>query len=79
MNDIIVITGGANGLGLELVKQSLEKGLTVCNIDKDTEIMRKLDNDFKENYKGFCGDISDKKFITNAINEIKNMRNIKFL
>lgn len=43
MNDIIVITGGANGLGLELVKQSLKKGLTVCNIDKDTEIMRKLD------------------------------------
>lgn len=79
MNDIIVITGGANGLGLELVKQSLEKGLTVCNIDKDTEKMSKLANDFKENYKGFCGDISDEKFITNAINEIKNMGNIKVL
>lgn len=79
MNDIIVITGGANGLGFELVKQSLEKGVAVCNIDKDTETMRKLDNDFKENYKGFCGDISDEEFITNTINEIKNMGNIKVL
>ena len=35
MNDIIIITGGASGLGFELVKQSLEKGLVVCNIDKD--------------------------------------------
>ena len=79
MKDIIIITGGASGLGFELVKQSLEKGLIVCNIDKDTEKMSKLDNDFKENYKGFCGDISDEKFVTNVINEIKNMGNIKVL
>ena len=26
-NEIIVITGGTSGLGLELVKQSIEKGL----------------------------------------------------
>lgn len=79
MNDVIIITGGASGLGFELVKQSLTKGLIVCNIDKNTEKMSKLDNDFKENYKGFCGDISDEKFITNTINEIKNMGNIKVL
>ena len=79
MNDIIIITGGASGLGFELIKQSLEKGLIVCNIDKNTEKMSKLAKDFKENYKGFCGDISDEKFITNAINEIKNMGNIKVL
>lgn len=79
MNDIIIITGGASGLGLELVKQSLEKGLVVCNIDKDTEKMNKLDNDFTEHYKGFCGDISNEEFMTNTINEIKNMGNIKVL
>lgn len=79
MNEIIIITGGASGLGLELVKQSLKKGLIVCNIDKDIEKMNKLDNDFKENYKGFCGDISNEEFITNTINEIKNMGNIKVL
>ena len=48
MNDIIIITGGASGLGFELVKQSLEKGLVVCNIDKDAEKMSKLENNFKE-------------------------------
>lgn len=79
MNKIIIITGGASGLGLELVKQALTRGLIVCNIDKDAEKMSKLNNEFKENYKGFCGDISDEKFITNTINEIKNMGNIKVL
>lgn len=79
MNDIIIITGGASGLGFELVKQSLEKGLVVCNIDKDTDKMSELDNAFKEHYKGFCGDISNEEFMTNTINEIKNMGNIKVL
>ena len=41
--------------------------------------MSKLNNDFKENYKGFCGDISNEEFMTNTINEIKNMGNIKIL
>lgn len=27
--DIIIITGGANGLGLALVKESIEKGLFI--------------------------------------------------
>ena len=32
-NKIIIITGGASSLCLELVKQSIEKGLFVCNIE----------------------------------------------
>ena len=79
MNDIIIITGGASGLGFEVVKQSLTKGLMVCNIDKNTEKMNELDIAFKENYKGFIGDISNEEFMTNTINEIKNMGNIKIL
>ena len=35
MNNIIAITGGANGLGEELVEQSLKLGFYVCNIDRD--------------------------------------------
>ena len=35
MKKVIIVTGGANGLGLELVKQGLDRGLFVCNIDKD--------------------------------------------
>ena len=35
--EIVIITGGASGLGLELVKQFIEKNYLVCNIDRDSE------------------------------------------
>lgn len=35
MKDIIIITGGTSGLGLELVKQAIEKGYMVCNIGRN--------------------------------------------
>lgn len=78
-NRIIIITGGANGLGLELVKLSIEKGLFVCNIDRDFEKMEMLSITYKENYKGFIGDISDEEFIVNTIKEISNLGDIKIL
>lgn len=31
-----------------------------------------LNNTYKENYKGFIGDISDEEFIVNTIKEISN-------
>ena len=51
-NKIIIITGGANGLGYELVKQAIERNIFVCNIDRDVEKMKKLEDTYKENYKG---------------------------
>lgn len=57
MKDIIIITGGCSGLGLEIVKQSREKDLFVCNISRNSEKMKELDLIFKDNYKGFVGDI----------------------
>lgn len=77
--DIIIITGGANGLGLELVKQSIERDLFVCNIDKDYEKMKTLDSTYEDNYKGFIGDVSDEEFIRNTINEISKQGNISIL
>ncbi len=41
---IVIITGGASGLGLELVKQFIEKNYFVCNIDRDFEKMKILAN-----------------------------------
>lgn len=78
-NKIIIITGGASGLGLELVKQSIEKGLYVCNIDRDFEKMEILNDTYKENYKGFIGDISNEEFIVDTIKEISNLGDIKVL
>ena len=77
--EIVIITGGASGLGLEFVKQFIEKNYFVCNIDRDFEKMKTLDNTYKDNYKGFIGDISDSAFVKNVINEISNLGNIKIL
>lgn len=67
------------GLGLELVKQFIEKNYFVCNIDRDFEKMKVLDNTYRENYKGLIGDISDSNFVKVAINEISNLGDIKIL
>lgn len=77
--DIVIITGGASGLGLELVKQFIEKGYFVCNIDRDYERIQILDNAYKDNYKGYTGDISDSSFVKDTINQISNLGNIKIL
>ena len=76
---IVIITGGASGLGLELLKQFIKKDYFVCNIDRDVERMKVLNNTYKDNYKGFIGDISDSKFVKDAIYEISNLGNIKIL
>lgn len=41
--------------------------------------MKILANTYKNNYQGFIGDISDSKFVKDAINEISNLGNIKIL
>ena len=77
--EIVIITGGASGLGLELVKQFIEKNYLVCNIDRDYERMQVLNNTYKDNYKSFIGDIPDSAFVKNVINEISDLGNIKIL
>ena len=73
MKDIIIITGGSNGLGKAIGDYSLNKGLLVCNIDrKDSDINN-------SNYKCFVGDISDESFVENSIKEISTLGNIKYL
>ena len=79
MNNIMIITGGTSGLGLELVKEAIERGFFVCNLARNKEKMASLDSMFKENYKGFVGDISDADFVKRSVNEIKNMGNISYL
>ena len=77
--DTVIITGGASGLGLELVKHFIEKDYFVCNIDRNFEKMETLDNTYKNNYKGFIGDISDSKFVKDTITKISKLGNIKIL
>ena len=76
MNKIIIITGGTSGLGLELVKESIKRGYFVCNIARNIEKMNLLDLEFKDNYKGFIGDITDEEFVKSSINEINKLGDI---
>lgn len=73
MKDIIIVTGGSNGLGKAIVNYSLNNNLIVCNLDKDKLV---IDN---KNYKEFIGDVSDESFVKNSVNEISKLGNIKYL
>lgn len=77
--EMVIITGGAKGLGLELVKQCIERGLFVCNINRKNEQMELLEDTYQDNYKGFMGDIADEEFIIKTIKEIAELGNIKYL
>lgn len=79
MKDVIIATGGASGLGLELVKEGIKRGYFVCNLARNEEKMKNLDLEFKDNYRGFIGDVSDEKFVKSAIKEISNLGNIAYL
>lgn len=76
MKKIAIVSGGANGLGLELVKILHVKGYFVCNIDKDTKALKDIETYFSNNYKSFIGNISDEKFIKSTIKEISKLGNI---
>jgi len=73
MKDILIVTGGSNGLGRAIVEYSLSKDLIVCNLDKEKSIIDNI------NYKEFIGDISDEQFVKNSIKEISELGNIKYL
>lgn len=77
--EILIITGGCSGLGLEIVKQAMKKDIFVCNIARNKEKMKELNQMFKDNYRGFIGDIIDADFVRNSINEISKLGNITYL
>ena len=68
--------GGGNGLGLELVRILHREGYYVCNIDQDKRALEKVDKLFNENYKSYCGNVADEKFIISAVNNISKIGRI---
>jgi len=79
MKKVVVISGGANGLGLELVKVLHSNGFYVCNIDNDITALNKIKECFKDNYKEYCGNIADEEFVVKTINEISTLGTITAL
>ena len=76
MKKVVIVSGGANGLGFELVKILHSKGYFVCNIDKDETALNSIENKFSTNYKDFCGNVADEKFIISTMEEIGKLGNI---
>jgi NADP-dependent 3-hydroxy acid dehydrogenase YdfG len=76
MNNIVIVSGGANGLGYELVKVLHNNGFFVCNIDNDKTALKHIENEFSNNYKSFCGNVADEKFIISTVNKISKLGNI---
>ena len=76
MKSVVIVSGGANGLGLELVKILNNQGYFVCNIDNDKQSLSMVDKTFNNNYKSYLGDVADEKFIIDTINDISKIGNI---
>jgi len=76
MKDIVIISGGANGLGLELVKKLVKKDYHVCIIDWDNSSLSRVQSELVNNYNFYLGDISDEAFVNETINDISKLGNI---
>ena len=76
MNKIMIITGATSGLGKEILKEAINRGYFVCNLARNKEKMADLENEYKENYKGFVGDVADAEFVKSSIKEISQLGDI---
>ena len=74
--DIVIVSGGANGLGLSLTKKLISKNYFVCVIDQDNEALAKLKDNFNDKVYTYVGDISDEDFISSTIKEINKEGNV---
>lgn len=80
MKDIVVITGGTSGLGYELVKKFIEKDFIVCNLARNIKKLNELNKSYPNNHIGFAGNITDEKFVKDAISKIcKTGGTLKYL
>ncbi len=70
MNKTVIVTGGANGLGLELAKVLSANDFEVCIIDNDEKALAKIAKKFKQTFKLFNGNVADEKFVAKTVKEI---------
>lgn len=78
--NVMLVTGGSAGLGLELVRLGLEQGYFVCNLGRNPEKMAALDAEFAgKDYKGFVGDASDEDFVKCVVEEASDIGKITHL
>jgi len=69
-NKVIIITGGAGGLGLALIKQLLFNGAKVAALDLNIDSLKKYNT--TSHLLALKTDITDKRSLANAIEKVIN-------
>ena len=68
MNKIVIITGGANGLGLELARKCAACGYNVCIVDIDSKATQKAKDELS--CEAFVGNIACPELASAVISEL---------
>ncbi|MFT8639147.1 SDR family NAD(P)-dependent oxidoreductase [Bifidobacterium sp.] len=76
---IVVVTGAAAGLGLEMVRELIARGFTVCGIDFNATAMASLASSLGSAYHGFVGDVSDDHFTLSSVAAIEAIGHVSLL
>ncbi len=66
-NKIILITGGAQGIGLECVKEYVKQGAFVSVLDRDRELLEEILHEIGRNHLGIFCDVSKSSEVESAI------------
>ncbi len=66
-NKIILVTGGAQGIGLECVKAYVKQGAFVSVLDRNRELLYEALDQLGSNHLGIFCDVSKSKDVENAI------------
>jgi len=79
-NRTALVTGGAQGFGLDIAKRFLKSGAKVIIWDIDSKMIEKAQNDLdNSNLSANIVDVSNYKEVENSINEITKNTNIDIL
>jgi 3-oxoacyl-[acyl-carrier protein] reductase len=79
-NRTALVTGGAQGFGLDIAKRFLKSGAKVIIWDIDSKMIEKAQNDLdNSNLSANIIDVSNYKEVENSINEITKNTNIDIL
>ena len=71
-NKVVVITGGASGIGKSISDNFHQRGGTVLVLDYDEKKVNTLNNFDDENFKAYLVDITDTQQVKIVINKIHN-------
>ena len=74
-NKIVVITGGASGIGNSICENFYKKDGTVLILDYDNEKVKHINNKLLNRVKAYLTDITDRKQIITSIKKIYNKYN----